>query len=64
MAEFKNLTPRQRLDRRVTWKDGYKPVAFPGTEGVVFTSNSQATTVRFDGMERLAVVSTEALRLL
>lgn len=54
----------KRADLRVTWKDGYKPVAFPHVTGTVFLSGGVETKIRWDGEERLQSVATKALRTL
>jgi hypothetical protein len=51
-----------RADKRVTWKEGCKPVAFPHTTGTVFLSKGVETKVRWDGETRLSSVATKALR--
>lgn len=47
-------------DTRVTWREGYKPVAFPHTTGTVFTSTARMTFVSWDGAG-IVPVATVAL---
>ena len=63
MAKSLSSVPaHMREDKRVTWKEGYKPVAFPHTTGTVFLSKGVETKVRWDGESRLSSVATKALR--
>lgn len=48
-------------DTPIRWKPDYKPVAFPHTHGVVFTSAARVTFVTWNGTSRPVPVATVAL---
>ena len=64
MPNLDSIRPHQRANKRVTWRDGYKPVAHPHTCGTVFLSRGAQTAVIWDNEKRPQFIATVALRTL